>query len=497
MVDVPNLPLIKKPGTYVAYNLGAQRKGLSAAVERLLFVTHDDTGPVQPTKYTSSASVGSAFGVGSNAQKMFMAAVTANPYADIEICRFGGGAGSNAVVLGEYLASMGGDLVFYYGPMVDTGATETGDLLLSFRINGGATQTITIVRQDSNLARLLEGETATSDVLDALNAVLEVDHNVSLSQEFSSLVVPSGVYTCSLTRTDNAVESVEFVSSSAGLDDIDFAEELGIVGQTYSFASPSTITDVFNIIKPLGHTLIVLDETPLGDDRADWIDYLVDVGGVIEQRPAVLCFAQNDLDDAIAIAGAMPSHLITIPMLNGSTDDLCKIAAGYAAVIASEPDPARPLNGLVINGLAVPAQSSWLTRTQYELALTNGVTPLEPVNGQVEIVRAITTYAVDDLMLDLTKTRSLHYVMTDIRTALGGQAFRRRKNSVRTRAEIKSAVIERLKKLESAEIIENVQDNLPLLIVETNQYDGARVDVQIPAELIEGLHVLGAVIDVY
>lgn len=151
--------------------------------------------------------------------------------------------GGDIANLGGYPASGGGDPIFYYGPSVDTVATETGSLLLAFKINGGATQTITIDREGSGLGHVLEGETATSDVLDVLNATLTLSHNITLSQEFS-LDLPGGVYTLRLTRSDDSVNTVQFVSASAGADDLDVSSVLGLTGQTFTFGDMTPLNKI-------------------------------------------------------------------------------------------------------------------------------------------------------------------------------------------------------------------------------------------------------------
>lgn len=153
--------------------------------------------------------------------------------------------GGDVVTLDTYTAAGSGDPIFYYGPIVDTEATETGDLLLAFKINGGATQTITIAREGSSLGHVLEGVGSTSDVLDVLNATLSLDHNIAFSQELLIGSVPTeGEYNLKLTRSDDAVSTVQFVSASASADDLDVSTVLGLTGQTFTFGDMTPLSKI-------------------------------------------------------------------------------------------------------------------------------------------------------------------------------------------------------------------------------------------------------------
>lgn len=496
-IDIPDLPLVRKPGVHVAYKLDAIRRGLAAAQERILLITHDATGSTEPVPVISIDDIKTDFGVDSAAVKMALSTLKANPYADIQVMRLQqSGVPTDSVVIAELEADF--DDPVSYGPRVDNQADDSGSLMLSFSINGGATQTISIVREGSNIGYLI----GSSE--DPINALL-LEHNIQITQVISGSTLGAPV-TIAVERADPSVLTVAFLAAfdagigvGAGIGDIDFSAEIGVVGQTFSFVSESAtpLTDLFATIAPLSHTMLVLDQAPTSlEDKAAWIDYLTTQAGPIEQSPAVLVLGHNGtLAAAELLAASMPSHLVTIVNLPSASQSNGELAAGYAAVIASEPDPARPLDGLVIKSISAPPKSAWLTRTQFEHALTHGVTPLEVVDGKVEIVRAITTYMTDALMLDLHKTRSLNYVMADVRNAL--KTLKRQKNSQRVRAEIRGTIISRLKKLEEAEIVENVNANLGLLIVQTNSLDAARVDCRIPTEIIEGLHVIGALVELY
>ena len=62
---------------------------------------------------------------------------------------------------------------------------------------------------------------------------------------------------------------------------------------------------------------------------------------------------------------------------------------------------------------------------------------------------------------------------------------------------MRSETLDVLYKCEELEIVEQVEANKSKLIVQDNLQDVSRLDVRIPADLVNGLHVIGGVIDMY
>jgi phage tail sheath gpL-like len=132
--------------------------------------------------------------------------------------------------------------------------------------------------------------------------------------------------------------------------------------------------------------------------------------------------------------------------------------------------------------------------------LKNGVMPLEvgPDGASVQIVRAISTYTKDGQgiqdvsLLDLTTI----YTRKAVRTRLALR-FPREKLSARTEAAVRSEVLDVLFKLEDLEIIENVEANKDKLLIERDLQDPNRLNIRIPVDVVNGLHVIAGVIDLY
>jgi phage tail sheath gpL-like len=172
-------------------------------------------------------------------------------------------------------------------------------------------------------------------------------------------------------------------------------------------------------------------------------------------------------------------------------------------VIASEPDPARPLNGLPLTGIGASNIEYRLSRSQQESLLYNGVTPLVPGVGEsVQIIRAISTYTTnatgtaDPAYLDITTIRTLDFVRLAIETR-EALRFPRSKLSAKTPDAVRAQIIDVLKQLEALEIVEFVTENLAGIICERDLQDANRLNCLIPADVVNGLHILANRIDLY
>lgn len=209
----------------------------------------------------------------------------------------------------------------------------------------------------------------------------------------------------------------------------------------------------------------------------------------------------STLSAATTLATSLNSGAISLAVLPGTASSARQVAAAYAAMIASEEDPARPLNTLVLTGIKVPPVTQRLGRTEQETALANGVTPLEVAAGDViQIVRAVTTYtksaagATDVSLLDLTTIRTLYYVRMACRDRIRLR-FPRSKLSKKTPDAVRGELMDVLLKLEELEIVEEVEANAAGLVVERSTQDASRLNSSIPADVVNGLHVFAGRID--
>ena len=130
-------------------------------------------------------------------------------------------------------------------------------------------------------------------------------------------------------------------------------------------------------------------------------------------------------------------------------------AAAVAGAIASQSDPAIPLGGAELLGLKGLSQQ--YSDNDIDLLVRGGVTPVESVNGQVSVVRGITTRTSsgeveDTTWRELSTILIVDDVIPTLRDSLRSK-FRRAKNTAQSRGAIRSQVVLELENKMSREII--------------------------------------------
>lgn len=231
-------------------------------------------------------------------------------------------------------------------------------------------------------------------------------------------------------------------------------------------------------------------------------EHLEAVSAPTAKKPAIGVLGwRGTMATGTTFTQALNSERMTVAWYKGAVESNALLAAGYAAIIASEEDPARPLNTLEIKGLSLVDSSQIPTFAEFDQALYNGLTPLEVVNHRVQIMRAITTYTKsatntdDPSYLDLTTIRTLDYVRKAIEQRIALRFPRSKLVKSKTPPAIRSEILDVLYRLQDAEVVENVDEHKAKLIVTINGQDVNRIDTVIPADVVNGLHVVANRID--
>lgn len=164
----------------------------------------------------------------------------------------------------------------------------------------------------------------------------------------------------------------------------------------------------------------------------------------------------------------------------------CLAAAALAGVLAAQTDPALPFNGAVLAGL--DGVSDYWTDTDLDALILGGVTTLEAVGGQVEVIRAVTTRTTtadvaDATYRELTTMTIIDDVISAIRATLATK-FRRRKNTAVTRNAIRAQVVIELDERVRQEIIDSYCD----LNVSANESDPTCCVVEFTFGVVHGLN---------
>ena len=444
----------RKPGVYAEWNLKRAMRNLPTNRQRVLLIAQHttDLGAVSAlTDVYSAAEVAERYGAGSQAHLMADAAIKAYANAALSI-----------ITLADNSAG-----VAAAGKITITGNATTQGVL---RVGIG--------NADVLMVPVAAGDSADT-VGKAVKAAIAAQPGLPVSAAEAAGVV---TITAKNKGTEGNAIRLLAACTAAGISTTVTAMAGGDANPDIQPALTAVIAE--------GHDIIacgISDEANLIKLRA----HLEKVGAPTEKRWAIGVYGDS-------------GTLATATTLGGTPSLPCELAAAFASVMASEEDPARPLNTLALEGIGLCDSKDKTMRAEQENALYNGVAPVEtsPDGSRAQIVRAITTYTktangtADESLLDVTTVRTLIYVSKACiqRVAL---RFPREKLSDKTPARVRSELIDVLMRCEELEILEQVEANLPNLIVERDRQNVNMLDVRIPSDVVNGLHVVGMVVDLY
>lgn len=457
---------IRKPGKYAEFNLALAVRTLPGNRQKVLFtgqrLAAGSVAAGLAVDVFDDAQAAAYFGRGSVAHRMVRAALRANPYMALQVI-----ADDDA---GAAIAAT--NTVTVTGP-----ATVAGVLSVA-------------VGED-----LVEIAYAIADAANSIAAALKAQFDNQPDLAVTAGVV-AGVVTLTAKNKGTVGNQLKFSAKVTANSGVTVA-----VTQPANGATDPTAATLLAAVFAAGHDIVGSawnDQTNLTALR----DHLDSVGGPLEKRGAVGIFGwTGSLATGTTLANAINGKRLSCALVPGAYAPAYEVAAKYAAIVASEEDPARPLNGLALTGLLAPALSNRLSRTEQENALYNGTTPTEVGPGEVvQIVRAITTYTKDpqgvaDIsLLDLTTIRTLDYARKAWveRVSL---RFARAKKTKAVMAQIREELLDVSYKLEELGILQNVKENESGYIVEEDLQDPSRVNCRIPADVVNGLHVVAMRID--
>jgi phage tail sheath gpL-like len=464
--QIPNSQ--RTPGKYFEYDTTGAVNTLPGNPQSLIVIaqrTADGSVPADvPTQIFSDADAATFFGEGSMAHMMVVAALKTNPYVNLSV-----------VALDDDPAGVAatGSLVIA-GPATANGAISfaIANQPVNIAVNSGDTAgaiAAALVAQIANQPAL--------PVTAAVDAQNPATINITAKNKGLAANSISLVFTSQTASVTGAVTSM-----TGGLNDPDISGALATVfGASYTMYVSGYATQM---------ALHELDEQ------------LQTISGPLEERRATGyggwtgTYAQGT-----TLAAAVNSGRISIAWHSGSMKTPWEVAAAYAAEIAAEEDPSMPLNTLPLAALDATPPSAWPSKTEIELALWNGLSPLKVgPGGTVQIVRAISTYLVnaagapDPSLLDITTIRTLDYMANAWQQRIELR-FPRAKNTARTAAAVRSELLDVAYQAQDAEIIQNVDQYKANFLVEQDLDDSTRLDVSIPCNVVSGLYVFAAKIN--
>ncbi|XWJ89575.1 phage tail sheath C-terminal domain-containing protein [Phytobacter ursingii] len=457
---------IRKPGQYFEFNTRLAVRTLPANAQKVLILgpmlPGGSQAPLSPVSVFSSDEAALYFGYGSLAHVMVTTAINTYAYLDLTVIGISDAAAGVAAA----------------GTLTVTGPASAQGVVSLWV--GNTRVDVAVSAADTAPAIVAAMKTA-------------IDNQPALPV---SATAAAGVLTLTAKNKGAVGNDIHLKAQTTATG------TTAVVTALSGGATDPDIAPALAAVVAAGHNIIICPfstQTALTALRTH-LDF---VSGPMEQRGAVGAAGwTGTLATGTTLASAINSGRIAIGWHNGSVMLPAEAAAAYGARIASEEDPARPLNTLTL-ALDVTGITSRPGRTEQENALHNGLTPFEVGAGDtVQIVRAVTTYTrnatgVDDVsLLDLTTIRTLDYVRKACRERIALR-FPRDKLSSRTPKLVESELYDVLLKLEELEIVEEVEANKAALIVERDSQDVNRLNARIPTDVVNGLHVFAGRIDLY
>lgn len=457
---------IRVPGQYIEFNTRNAVQGLPQNPQKVLLIAPKTGGTqpeLEPVQLFSDAQAADLFGKGSLVHMMVRQAFQNNQYLDLTV-----------IALADHSA----------------GVAAEGSIVLSGTATGPSVVTLSVGGRDVSVS-VAKGETSV-DAATRLRGAIEA----------SDLpVVPVLTTPANNGKLTLTVKYKGEVGNELGL-----SCDTGNTGLTYqisAFTKGAKNADIAPALtKVAGKHYHIICSAFSDDANAKALStHIEQVSNAIEQRGCIGVLGwRGTIATGTAYTAKLNDGRITCAWYKGAAEPNGMIAAGYAAVLAFEEDPARPLNTLEIKGLNVTPDAQWPLFAECNNALYNGLTPLVIVNNKVQIMRAVSTYtknpanADDPALLDITTIRTLDYVRRAVKERIALR-FPRDKLSSRTPLKVKSEILDVLIKLEQAEIIENVEANKGRLLIERSIQDASRLNAVIPSDVVNGLHVFAARVD--
>lgn len=167
--------------------------------------------------------------------------------------------------------------------------------------------------------------------------------------------------------------------------------------------------------------------------------------------------AQENRSGLVSAAQALSCEKMVLVSHHETAGTAGSVAAALCGVVASQNDPALPVNGAALRGLG--AVSANFSDADISLLVRGGVTPVECVSGETSVIRGITTRSAsggvaDSTWRELSTVLVVNSVIPQIRDSLRAK-FARAKNNAQTRGAIRTQVIIELEENLKREFIDS------------------------------------------
>lgn len=507
------LPLsTKTPGVNISLILGGPGTSAGTAAKRLLVIGNKTSSGTManatPTFFSSADAAGTYAGRGSELHRMALAVFAQYPAATLYGCAAADAAGTAATLVITFAttATAGFSVRVYACGLTFDVAVASGDT---------ATTIAAAVVAAINAQDVLPYTAANVAGVVTLTARNTGPRGNTLTCAFS-FISAAGLETPITTSSTSSGAATTGILSGGTQTDGEYFFSGGATQDSIVAALASVATERFDRI-----VCASIDATNV-DLLANQVDTLN--GPTIQLRQQWLCGSIAGQSTAKAFAIARNRSFGQVVWHYNSRLPVWEVAAQVAAarlvgdvyaggILEGEAsDPAANLDGMQL--ATVPIQATVADRptaTEIEDSLNNGLTPLAPSSarpGYAQVVRSITSRSVANsvqnyAVLDTSVPTICQYVADDLQSKLGvayagfklapdsSDGLPPRAPRVTTPTLIRSLVAAELKGYEESGILVNVAANMSLLTVALSVTPG-RVDCEIPAACIPGLHILGA-----
>lgn len=296
----------------------------------------------------------------------------------------------------------------------------------------------------------------------------------------SAYCVAVGEMSVAVTVDDSLEESLEDLEE--GLEgENEGSEETGSV-VVYDYETAFALLE-----EEEGISMILCDSTEVAVQQA-LRDSVVAASAERKERIGVVAIAPSGaVADAVAQAKELNSErMVLVGGKCTSVEAAVLYAAAVAGVMATETDPALPLNGLTLTG--VDSLTGNYSDNEMDVLLGSGVTTLEQSAGLVSIVRGVTSRTTtggetDSTWREISTILVIDDVIPQLRSALKAK-FQRSKNTDLTRGAIRSQVVVELERKKSSEIIVDYGD----ITVAASETDPTICEVAVSFAVAHGLN---------
>jgi len=494
MITFTNIPTnVRTPGAYTEIDNSRALQGLTANPHKALVIGQKLSGATFTSvnimkEITNDQIANTYFGSGSPLARMCAMFKKNNPYTELHavaVDSVAGTAASGRITFGELL-------------------TVTGDCTYYLMING------------QNVYTDLTSGWSNPDVCSAIKAQVALNSYLPVHASFVNAAATSHILILSAVVSGTLGNNIDFRANyyPGQSNPLGYQSTTQIIYSAMEGgATDPALSDAWAVIDNIQYQYII---NPFTDSTN-----LTALEGELEDRFGPLEDLQGH--GFTGYRGALASCTVIGNSRNSPFNTLMGVydspicpeewaaAIGGVAAYNLNIDPARPLQYLKLDGILPPPYASRFTRTERDILLYDGIaTYIVDSGGNVLTERLITTYqtnalgTLDASYLDVETMATLSEIRYQYknrmvnkfiipRFKLADDSFPVQPGSnVATPKTIKQEIIALFSLLRDIGLIENLNEFIDSLVVERDITDRNRVNVLLPANLINQFRILSS-----